>query len=488
MRTSVRSNESGMAIITALLVLMLASGLMAGMFAALIADQRSHATDRDQSVAYAAAHAGLEKLTAGLAAEFARDFSPEATDINRVDSTSPAIPGFVFTEPGGATGSGYDITFTPNAQGNPQAFPNTDITTGPFAGFKGLITPYVLTVTARSTTGASEVRLRRELQTVAVPVFQFGIFGEKSLGFHAGPNFDFGGRVHTNQSLHLAAGTGSRLTFRDKITAFTQVVRERLLNGAQVTATNHEGTVEVARDINGAYPGAWRPLLVTETSGLKQEVGQTCISPASMNSLCWSGWKSLSESTGTNGYATNIRTEATGAKQLNLPLATQGAEPIDLIRRPVVNSNENTANAPVFDQRFFAQASLRILLSDRAEDITNLPTVTGPPVELSRAGLTAAGYVFGAGREVGASTGENAPEANWLTRVGHADRRADRVAEVGHQQRDGICRDPGLVDDGGGLQLHRDEHDAAPRLHGHVGGARSRGVRQRPDLGAGSGP
>ncbi len=63
MRTSVKSNESGMAIITALLVLMLASGLMAGMFAALIADQRSHATDRDQSMAYAAAHAGLEKLT-----------------------------------------------------------------------------------------------------------------------------------------------------------------------------------------------------------------------------------------------------------------------------------------------------------------------------------------------------------------------------------------------------------------------------------------
>ena len=50
-------------------------------------------------------------------------------------------------------------------------------------------------------TGNSEVRLRRELQTVAVPVFQFGIFGEKSLGFHAGPNFDFGGRVHTNESL-----------------------------------------------------------------------------------------------------------------------------------------------------------------------------------------------------------------------------------------------------------------------------------------------
>ena len=55
----------------------------------------------------------------------------------------------------------------------------------------------------------------------------------------------------------------------------------------------------------------------------------------SMDSRCWTGWKNLSESTGINGYPTNIRTEATGAKQLNLPLATQGAQPIDLIRRPV---------------------------------------------------------------------------------------------------------------------------------------------------------
>ena len=90
--------------------------------------------------------------------------------------------------------------------GNPMPGASNDITTGPFAGFKGLITPYTLTVTARSTGGGSEVRLRREVQTVAVPVFQFGIFGEKSLSFHAGANFDFGGRVHTNEHLFLAQG------------------------------------------------------------------------------------------------------------------------------------------------------------------------------------------------------------------------------------------------------------------------------------------
>ncbi len=358
---SLTRNESGIALVTAILVLMLVSGLMAGMFAAQLASQRSHATDRDQSVAYAAAHAGLEKLTAGLAGLFVTDFSPTAGQIALVDNTPPAITGFTYTAPGGVAGSGYDITFTPIPvgqpfAGDPQAFPSADITTGPFEGFKGLITPYTLTVTARSTTGNSEVRLRRELQTVAVPVFQFGIFGEKSLGFHAGPSFDFGGRVHTNQRLYLAQNSGATLTFRDKITAFVEVVRTTLSNGSLITATGHTGAVSIPTVIGGA-PATYRNLADTEGSG-------TTGAPAPL-------WKNLSEVT----YHTNIRTEATGAKQLNLPLTSNGAQPIDLIKRPAT-ANENVANAIVYGQRYFAQASLRILLSDRAADITNLPTVT----------------------------------------------------------------------------------------------------------------
>ena len=69
---------------------------------------------------------------------------------------------------------------------------------------KGIITKYPITITARSTTGNAEVRLRRELQTVAVPVFQFGVFSETDLTFYAGDDFDFGGRVHTNGNLFLS--------------------------------------------------------------------------------------------------------------------------------------------------------------------------------------------------------------------------------------------------------------------------------------------
>jgi hypothetical protein len=374
--TSRISNERGVALVTALLAVLLATALMAGMFASLTADQRSHAIDRDQSQAYAAAHAGLEKLTSNLAQLFATDFSPSAAQIDVVDNVPPSIPGFSYTSPGGGAGSGYAVSFTPDVNGNPAATPNADITTGPFTGFKGLITPYTLTVTARSTAG-SEVRLRREIQTVAVPVFQFGIFGEKSLSFHAGSDFDFGGRVHTNSNLFLAEGAGNTLTFRDRITAVGQVVRAELENGNTITSSGHTGTVSVPTVIGTSY----RNLAANE--------GSVSGGPGS---AAVGGWKSLSEDT----YKTNIRNTMTGAKRLDLPLVSQGAVPIDLIRRPVVGSNENAVNAPVFLQRYFAQASLRILLSDRTADIMGLPTITATtPVALdnSLAGsATAMGY------------------------------------------------------------------------------------------------
>ncbi len=417
MRKHLRSDESGMALLTVLLVCMLASALMAGMFAAISSDQRSLGLDRDQSQSYSAAHAGLEKLTTQLAQLFVTDFSPNATQITNASAIAPTISGFNFVAPGG--GPGYAVSFNadpctcPNA-GNPLPSASNDITTGPFAGFKGLITPYTLTVTARSTSGGSEVRLRREVQTVAVPVFQFGVFGEKSLSFHAGADFDFGGRVHTNGHLFLAEGSGATLTFRDKLTAIGEVVRAELENGNTITASGHTGTVTVPTVIGSAY----RNLSASEGS----KIGGPTSGPVT-------GWKNLSEVT----YATNVRNTLTGAKRLDLPLVSQGARPIDLIRRPPLGVNEFATNLPVFGQRYYAMASLRILLSDRAADLTGLSTITGgapvaldstfvppmgmPPVALSIGPTAAAPTVQATGGTGTTSTGTvtlNGGLPNWL--------------------------------------------------------------------------
>src|SRR5262245_16397538 len=102
-------DERGMALLTVLLVTVLVPGLAVGMFAAVTMEQRSHAIDRDQTQVYAAAHAGLEKLTADLGALFLRDFSPDKNQLNALTATSrvPAITGFEYTAPGGSAGSGY---------------------------------------------------------------------------------------------------------------------------------------------------------------------------------------------------------------------------------------------------------------------------------------------------------------------------------------------------------------------------------------------
>ena len=80
--------------------------------------------------------------------------------------------------------------------------------------------------------------MRRTLQTVAIPVFQFGMFSETDLAFHAGAEaFSFGGRVHTNGNLFLAAANGGSLTIADRITA----VEGRHPDAPAERAADHDG-------------------------------------------------------------------------------------------------------------------------------------------------------------------------------------------------------------------------------------------------------
>jgi hypothetical protein len=212
-----------------------------------------------------------------------------------------------------------------------------------------------MTSTAHTTTNG-EARLRRALQTVAVPVFQFGTFSETDLSFFAGPNFNFGGRVHTNGNLFVAEGDGSTLTMSDRVTAVGEVIRTNLNNG-WVTSSSYNGTVNVIR-----APGVLRSLARSEGSRVGT-LGSALNDPT---------WTNLSIGT----YNGNIRNGRTGARRMDLPLVSMGAAPVDLIRRPAEDSNENTVNWDVYNQRYFAMASLRILLSDTAAHLASLPTIT----------------------------------------------------------------------------------------------------------------
>ena len=91
-------------------------------------------------------------------------------------------------------------------------------------------------------------------------------------------------------------------------------------------------------------------------------------------------WHTTSLST----YNSWIRNGRTGARPLNLALITVGGTNPDLIRRPA--AGDDVATPVLLNERLFTKASLRVLLSDFATDITTLPGVTATaPVQLDGA-------------------------------------------------------------------------------------------------------
>ena len=353
---SVLRNESGIALVSALLVLLLMSSLMVGFAAMATTDTRVRAISGSRTQAFYFAHAGLEKLTADIGDLFLVNSAPTGAEIDALVGDPPDLPGVTWIE--GDGDSGYRIEFDRDANGNPDPGPG-NITSGPFQGFSGQIVDFTLEVTAHLVDG-SEAQLRKTIQTVAIPLFQFGMFSEMDLSFFPGPSFNFGGRVHTNGNLFLAADPGP-VSFADPVTAFKEIIRTELANG-QSTSASHSGNVRVRTSSN-----AYR-MLDRDEGSLVGGLGTAENEPT---------WTNLS----TGVYNYNIRNWRTGAKELVLPIVTAGASVIDLIRRPV--ANEDNSAPDVFAQRYFSMASLRILLSDTAADITSLPTVTAdPPVEL----------------------------------------------------------------------------------------------------------
>ncbi len=342
-------DETGTALTGAMLVTLLMAAITAGFTALVITDSRVRYLDGTRTQSFYVAHAGLEKLTADLGDLFSNNFAPTGAQINALMAGAPNLDA-QWLKPDGTPG--YTISFPADAQGNPISTVTT-VSSGAFQGLVGLATPYTMTVTARLP-DASEASLTRTLQTVAIPVFQFGIFSENDLSFFAGPSFNFGGRVHSNSNIFLAEGPGNTLTLADRVTSVGEIIRTNLANG-NPSATQHGGTVRAI-----TAPNAFRDLAMNEGS-LVGTVNSAQNEPA---------WTNLS--TGT--YNHNVMNGRTGAKPLVLPITSFGGQPIGLIQRPAVN--ENATNPNMLAERFYSLASLRVLLSDTQADILNLPGVS----------------------------------------------------------------------------------------------------------------
>jgi hypothetical protein len=371
-KTTMRK-QSGIALITTLLLLLLMSAMVVGFMLLVTEGQKLSGMNNEQSRAFYGAESGMEKLTADLGSLFGTTYAPTGGQVDALATQPPVLPsttGVSYVDVLGA--STYAITYPKDAKGNPQAQFN-QITSGSsaFQGMTALETTYTLTVAARTKTGG-EAKLVRTTQTVGIPLFQFGIYSETDLSFFPGPNFNFGGRVHTNGNLFLDSGgpagatpaqtTTTQLWLASPVTAAKNILRDCLSNGyPESTTANHPGSVEIT---NG---GAFQAL------GFGQGSLKGCLAANIANA----SWPSISAT-----FNGNLRS---GVKPLDLTITLLGngaTQPIDMIRRPV--RNEDITNPGVLGERYFAQASLKFLLSDNAADITNLPCVSpGAPFNLA---------------------------------------------------------------------------------------------------------
>ena len=367
------AGERGIALITTIMMMVLMSALLVGFTTAVMSDQNYRAIDRDRARAFYGAQSGIEKQNADLARLFINQVGPSDAAVSALGASvnRPTIPNVTFVDIG--TSPAYAVT--PVAGGLTSGI----ISSGPYEGLMALKRRIQLDATARAINGG-EVHLRRIVEAVAIPVFQFGIFSDVDLAFNAADAFNFGGRVHTNRNLYLAEGSGNTLTLRDKVTAVGEIIRTHLSNGVAIGSAGQTGTVNMTR---GNETGPFRAMLTSEGSLV-----------GTIGSAQNGSWPTVSLST----YVGNIRNGRTGAKALNLDLVAANGANIDLIKRPP--STEPTSSA-IFAERYFRKVSVRILLSDTVADITSLPTVSAtPPIQLDGDWATAApaGYVVGQNR------------------------------------------------------------------------------------------
>jgi hypothetical protein len=370
-------NSKGFTLIASLLLLMLLTGVSIGLLMMVQTEGRAGGNDVENSLAYRGAEGAIENMTSSLAAAFQNIQAPQASDITALSSQAPVIPGITF--PSG----GYTLTPRTNPDGSLKTSYGL-ISSGPNQGLYAQILPIDLAVTAQRPLG-DQVRMLRTVEVALIPVFQFGVFSDSDLGFFSSPQLDFKGRVHTNGDLYLGVSSSASLNFHDKITAYGNVVRNQLPNGlAPSSSYNNDGPVNILYASGGCdtpptTPTACRPIAMTE--------GSVVAGPTSAQN---SSWPTISKTTyhgwildGNYGNA-----GGTGVKSLTLPFVGGGAQPYEIIRRPI--AAESTA---ISASRLGNQAQIRVLLSDAQADL-HMPDWNGDAtgdVQLDNLGWAAAG-------------------------------------------------------------------------------------------------
>jgi hypothetical protein len=219
-RVNLRSEE-GSAMVIALLIMMLLMGFVALAITRTTGETMASSNDAAESRTFDACHASLELMTKNFSKVFENKLTVDGTDITRIEGQDPsAFPEFA------------DYNFAQNIEQTGDT-ESVILSEGQYQGLTALRDEWEFQSPCQSVNNGVRVELRRRFFNNRIPIFQFGIFYDDDLEFHPGPRFDFGGRVHANGHMFLAAQTG--LYFSSKVTAKGHIFSNVQKNGHPAT-------------------------------------------------------------------------------------------------------------------------------------------------------------------------------------------------------------------------------------------------------------
>jgi Tfp pilus assembly protein PilX len=365
-----KNNSRGFTLVAALLILVLLSGVAAGLLYLVTNESKMGGNDLEANLAYYGAEAGMEKLTSDLGNLYQSTMVPQSCQIQNLASSN-------YWPNSAMVGSmSYNETITYPANGalaNCSTAPTSawnQVHAGSNQGLYAETIPMSLQVIATRPGGAS-ANITRTVEVALIPVFQFGVFCGFDCSYFAGPNFSFGGRVHTNGNLFLASG--NELVFNDKVQAFKQVIMDQLENG-HPTTVNYMGTTYVPKAQGGCPLNTFPP------------TGGSCIqlpSPSTVpGDASWSGgYPTLAGATNPNfptissgTFNYYLANSLTGVTDMQLPFVSKPCtsnappctDPIAIVRKPVAGESPSSSMGT---SRLYNKAAIRILIADDPNDL-----------------------------------------------------------------------------------------------------------------------
>ncbi len=376
-----RRNEDGSAMVIALLIMILLMGFVALAISRTTTETIASGNDAAESRTFDACHASLELMTKNFSKVFQTKFNVDPADIARIKSQSPSdFPEF----------AQYDFRLQDiKTTSDPES---VILTEGQFQGLTALRDEWEFISPCVDTRTGVTVELQRRFFNNRIPIFQFGIFYDDDLEFHPGPRFDFGGRVHSNGHMFLAAQTG--LYFTSKVTARKHIFSDVQKNGQPATNWGDKVYIKNAS-------GVFQQLTYPRGSALQNPVNGAPVAtnpwPTAYRNANWAS-QHLSLFSG------NLLAEQ---RPLDLPLkinrVISGQPPVDLrelVKRgksvgDMWNDGTGTVTAPnnvpvtaaneddlvTKSERYYNKTGIRISLADSKQKLPGCAGVSALPTD-----------------------------------------------------------------------------------------------------------